>query len=885
MSQGQDVTVDFDVKFANSSDSKDDVSTVSALHGLICHNDAHPSDLTLELVTGITQLRPGATIVLKLTSPKPILKGLVLSKLSISVANAIKCDKSSVKFQKKVCSPSEMMMRIKAPEEGQFEVSTKLYDHHVLNSPVILPVMEDPEKHLAEIGIIMSEKSVNYSPAEVLKEEARQSAISVKVDKSTQFEEITLETDHGQDNEFNKGPNAENEVELPETSLLDDMEDVDETELGACVEVETDPVSIDLTDGDTYMDDQDLKEIADIQGATAIFNEINGLNQSRDLNKSAENFDFALQQKVMILEEDNVWKKGIIENYIKTDNIYIVKTEAGYAGVAPGFIKNRDAAADVWAENMRNTWSEQQLMSETKDVDVVYGAAAVSKYNEEIPDLVGDIPDLVSVIPDLVDTDVVDDGPRMTDPGLRLHWTPGDFCFAKWSEDNIWYNAKVLFYFDAEKKYSVQFTDYGNEDLVGTNSMVKKCTDIPPGELIDDNVLNAFEVKLPQTDWTKPGPEEAKPTSSPDHLSPLRRPSFVSRESVSDPLLEVRVDDSLQSTPKPATLLKLPELSTVPPSLQCILCKKLAKRAMVLRCSNDLVLCWNCGVMKINVGAKRVCWVCNEENIGTNHMARKEELREAIETFTKTGSLPVPNHEKMPVDQLTQPQENTSQSLDILPLLCPGPEDVPTLHVSEVLKIDVSDPSGVAKLRDGSILILDNRGSDGVVKYDDLGNFIEYVRPSTYYPSDLHNPSDVFVCRNGDIVITDRKGLHLFDTSLRFKKTMASEFAGECKGLTEDDEGNILTLHLKPSKTFVNGRSKITTSILFIDRESGARKKIFDLEDLISAAIEDLGSGQHGPDRELLVSECFSIKFKLGKIYITGMKSLCGSLEFLIMSI
>merc|ERR1719234_578970 len=206
--------------------------------------------------------------------------------------------------------------------------------------------------------------------------------------------------------------------------------------------------------------------------------------------------------------------------------------------------------------------------------------------------------------------------------------------------------------------------------------MVKRCTDIPQGELVDDNVLNAFEVKLPQTDWTKPEPEEAKPASSPDHLSPLRRPSFLSRESVSDPLLEVRVDDALQSTPKPATLLKLPELSTVPPSLQCILCKKLAKRAMVLKCSNHLVLCWNCGVMKINVGAKRVCWVCNEENIGTNHMARKEELREAIEIFTKTGSLPVPKHEKMPVDQLTQPQENSSQFLDLLPLLCPGPEDV-----------------------------------------------------------------------------------------------------------------------------------------------------------------------------------------------------------------
>ena len=42
----------------------------------------------------------------------------------------------------------------------------------------------------------------------------------------------------------------------------------------------------------------------------------------------------------MILDEDNQWRKGVIENYLKTDNIYIVKTDAGYAGVAPGFIKS-----------------------------------------------------------------------------------------------------------------------------------------------------------------------------------------------------------------------------------------------------------------------------------------------------------------------------------------------------------------------------------------------------------------------------------------------------------------------------------------------------------------------------------------------------------------
>jgi len=446
--------------------------------------------------------------------------------------------------------------------------------------------------------------------------------------------------------------------------------------------------------------------------------------------------------------------------------------------------------------------------------------------------------------------------------GFRLLWTPGDFCFAKWEEDNIWYNAKVLLYFDAEKKYSVQFTDYGNEDLVGTNNMVKKCTDIPEGELIDDYVLGAFEVKKPENELAEPETKEDKPATLPDPLSPLRRPSFLSREPVSDPLSEVRVDDAHQSTPRSeaSLLLKLPELSPVPPSLQCILCKKLAKRAMVLSCSHDLVLCWNCGVMKINVGAKRMCWVCQEENIGTNHMVRREELREAIDTFTKTGVLPSPKPEETIGDQ--QPQEDSSQPFDLLPLLRPGPEDVPTLHLSKVLKIDLQDPVGVARLMDGTILILDNSSSDGFVRYDDIGNFIEHVGPR------LRSPSDVLVCRNGDLVITDRKGLHLFDKSLNFTKTLTSEFVGEYMGLTEDDEGNVLTLHRKESKGYGKNMSKRTTSIIFLDRESGARKKIFDLEDFISEAIEDLGSGHPG---ELLMSECCSVKFKFGKIYITDM--------------
>ena len=181
-----------------------------------------------------------------------------------------------------------MIMRIKASEEGQCKVSTKLYGQHITHSPVIVPVMDDPEKHLAEMGIFLSDQNAIKSPAQVTKEEPRTSDISAKVDNFTQYEEIiqeetvtveVAEEEKGGLNQFNEGPNAENEVEVCEKSLsvdleevseselvecekslTENLEDVTETELEVCHDVETDPVRIDLTDGDNCIDDQGLKD-------------------------------------------------------------------------------------------------------------------------------------------------------------------------------------------------------------------------------------------------------------------------------------------------------------------------------------------------------------------------------------------------------------------------------------------------------------------------------------------------------------------------------------------------------------------------------------------------------------------------------------------------
>ena len=62
----------------------------------------------------------------------------------------------------------------------------------------------------------------------------------------------------------------------------------------------------------------------------------------------------------------------------------------------------------------------------------------------------------------------------------------GTACFARWSVDNVWYNAVV------ERLLSdsvlVTFSDYGNSDEVATTSVLTELSSLPIGALIDENV-------------------------------------------------------------------------------------------------------------------------------------------------------------------------------------------------------------------------------------------------------------------------------------------------------------------------------------------------------------------------------------------------------------
>ena len=62
----------------------------------------------------------------------------------------------------------------------------------------------------------------------------------------------------------------------------------------------------------------------------------------------------------------------------------------------------------------------------------------------------------------------------------------GETVIAKWSEDNVWYNATVEAL--ADDNITVLFTDYGNTDVVTASNIVMTRDKIPAGEEVDVNV-------------------------------------------------------------------------------------------------------------------------------------------------------------------------------------------------------------------------------------------------------------------------------------------------------------------------------------------------------------------------------------------------------------
>ena len=156
---------------------------------------------------------------------------------------------------------------------------------------------------------------------------------------------------------------------------------------------------------------------------------------------------------------------------------------------------------------------------------------------------------------------------------LRLN--VGDHVFAKWTVDDVWYNGKIVNH-HKRGMWTVQFSDYGNEDTVAVENIVQNFNEIPSDNCIDEHVL------------LKMGADN----KSVDRIEKAEVPIKVEVTSSGDA--------GAEATSPPPTLPTLPTLSSVPPSLRCCVCKEVARRARRLSCNPGLIACWGCAVRTIN---------------------------------------------------------------------------------------------------------------------------------------------------------------------------------------------------------------------------------------------------------------------------------------------
>merc|ERR1719319_2102483 len=117
---------------------------------------------------------------------------------------------------------------------------------------------------------------------------------------------------------------------------------------------------------------------------------------------------------------------------------------------------------------------------------------------------------------------------KMTDKKtVKTGFRVDDVCVAKWSEDQVWYNAKIQS-LDADGSYSVLFTDYGNTDTVEKSLVASDASHIPEDDQIDENIkmplapsdknnaeeTGRFEGRSEQETQTKPTSEHTNADQS-----------------------------------------------------------------------------------------------------------------------------------------------------------------------------------------------------------------------------------------------------------------------------------------------------------------------------------------------------------------------------------
>ena len=163
----------------------------------------------------------------------------------------------------------------------------------------------------------------------------------------------------------------------------------------------------------------------------------------------------------------------------------------------------------------------------------------------------------------------------------------------------------------------------------------------------------------------------------------------------------------------------------------------------------------------------------------------------------------------------------------------------------------LKEPEGLGVLADDTILIACT-GTNNVLRYSRNGVFLEELVPGR----SLVKPTELLILSNGEFVVGDTRGIQLFDCHCKFVKHIGEDIVNCCYGLSEDDEGNIVTINRD-----IKNNVPFDTIIYFIDVVSGQVVKKYELEDLITDAAESLQLSKE-------LSLCKHLEFRNSKLHV-----------------
>jgi len=456
--------------------------------------------------------------------------------------------------------------------------------------------------------------------------------------------------------------------------------------------------------------------------------------------------------------------------------------------------------------------------------------------------------------------------PPVPRPLKQVHsadkWQPGDICLAQWSEDNVWYNA-VVGKRNASGSYTVTFTDYGNEEEVQPEGVVRDYKDLrSTGKdwILDQNV---------KVDDDREEKSQNKMENS-SSKAVVENEAVKRSWSVGDACIAMWSDDEVWYNAKIDQIL---DDGSIKVTFVDYGNSEVVSLPFIVR--NVSQISQQSPTLDENVVIGNE--VVDMENSLPAKQAQSTAVtpRQASVTTTNHGSessSPSSRKAKSPdaamIKSMLTPEQlrimngtSVITSLDILKYVVESSKGSRHLPVKKVLDItqDVKEPIGITVLQNRNIVIA-STGDNSIKIFSPSGKVISTVQSEKPFK----RPSDMFTLSTGDFVVRDDLGLHLFTDKGDFIKYLGQGHIDKCYGVTEDEKGQIVTIN--SAKAFPNskpgskGRGGLTevgeSDIFCIDQKTGAVVKRIEMVDI----VEDKAK-----------SKCRFLNYYKGKVFVVDL--------------